>query len=118
MKNAKTILCAAFSVLLVSGCQAPRGLQHEVSAPQVVVDKQQSESLQNFAKTLADQPMGSVQVVNKTPYGPAQISKDREYVNGLGERCYRFTVTTENGHRYVAVCLGNGKQWRYVELVH
>ncbi|MBO9116812.1 MAG: hypothetical protein J7E09_20685 [Escherichia coli] len=118
MKNAKTILLLALSVLLVSGCQAPRGLQHEVSAPQVVVDKQQSESLQNLAKTLADQPMGSVQVVNNTPYGPAQISKDREYVNGLGERCYRFTVTTENVHRYVAVCLSNEKQWRYVELLH
>lgn len=118
MKNAKIILLAALSVLLVSGCQAPRGLQHEVSAPQVVVDKQQSESLQNLAKTLADQPMGSVQVLNKTPYGLAQISKDREYVNGLGERCYRFTVTIETGLRYAAVCLGNDKQWRYVELVH
>lgn len=118
MKRVQKILCVAISVLLVSACQAPRGLQHEVSVPQTVVDKQQSEAIQKLVQRLVDQPMGSVQVLNNSPYGSAQISKDREYVNGLGERCCRFTITTEDGQQYAAVCRGNDKLWRYVELVH
>ena len=118
MKNAKTILLPALSVLLVSGCQAPRGLQHEVSAPQVVVDKQQSKEVKEFALILAQFPMGTVQIVEKTPYGPTQVSKDRDYVNGLGEQCYRLTISGESDRHYVAVCRGKDQQWRYVELVH
>ncbi len=118
MKEIKKIVLVALAVFSVTGCQAPRGLQHEVAAPQVVVDKQQSEAIRQLAQTLADQPMGSVQVVNETPFGAAQISKDREYVNGLGEPCYRFTVTTEIDQKPVAVCRGKDLQWRYVELVH
>lgn len=118
MKSKLIIAMTAFTAVMLAGCQAPRGLQHEVSAPQIVVDKQQPEELRQFAQTLADQPMGSVQVVNETPFGATQISKDREYVNGLGEPCYRLTVTTESDRKHVAVCRGKDQQWRYVELVH
>ena len=118
MKKTGMFLLASISVLILPGCQAPRGLQHEVAAPQVVVDKQKSEELQQFAKTLVEQPMGSVEVSNSTHFGSAQMSKDREYVNGLGEMCYRFTVTTENDRQHIAVCRGKDQQWRYVELVH
>ena len=58
MKRVQKFLCAAISVLLVSACQAPRGLQHEVSAPQIVVDKQQSKEVKEFALILAQLPMG------------------------------------------------------------
>ena len=77
MKNAKTILLPALSVLLVSGCQAPRGLQHEVSAPQVVVDKQQSKEVKEFALILAQFPMGTVQIVEKTLWTNASIQGSR-----------------------------------------
>ena len=118
MKTKSILLLPAATAVMLGGCQAPRGLQHEVAAPQVVVDKQQAPEFQSFAQTLVDQPTGSVEVNNVTPFGPAQISKDREYVNGLGETCYRFTVTTENDRKHVAVCRGKDQQWRYVELVH
>ena len=118
MKRVQKFLCAAISVLLVSACQAPRGLQHEVSAPQIVVDKQQSKEVKEFALILAQLPMGTVQIVEKTPYGPTQVCKDRDYVNGLGEQCYRFTISGESDRHYVAVCRGKDQQWRYVELVH
>lgn len=118
MKNAKIILLAALSVLLVSGCQAPRGLQHEVSEPQLVVDGQQSEVVQLFAQTLARMSIGSVEIFEETPFGVAQISKVREYVNGLGESCYLFTITTEVDRRNAAVCRTYDKQLRYVEFVH
>ena len=98
----------AFTAVMLAGCQAPRGLQHEVSAPQVVVDKQQSEELQQFAQTLVKQLSGNAVVQEVTPFGPAQISKDREYVNGLGE----------SDRHYAAVCRDKDQQWRYVELVH
>lgn len=45
MKSKIIITMTAFTAVMLAGCQAPRGLQHEVSAPQVVVDKQQSEEL-------------------------------------------------------------------------
>lgn len=118
MKSKMIIAMTAFTAVLLAGCQAPRGLQHEVSAPQVIVDEQQSEELQQFAQTLVKQLSGNAVVQEVTPFGPAQISKDREYVNGLGEQCYRFSITTESDRHYAAVCRGKDQQWRYVELVH
>lgn len=106
------------TVVMLAGCQAPRGLQHEVSAPSLVVDKQQNIQVQNFAKTLADMPMSSVVVVNDSPVGAVQVSKDREYTNALGEQCYRYTLTTDAIRKQVAVCRVSGEHWRYVELVH
>ena len=118
MKSRNLFVLIVIASVILTGCQAPRGLQHEVATPQIVVDKQQPEELQQFAKTLVEQPMGRVVVSNSMPFGSAQISKDREYVNGLGETCYRFTVTTENDRQHIAVCRGKDQQWRYVELVH
>lgn len=118
MKSRNLFVLIVIASVILTGCQAQRGLQHEVATPQIVVDKQQPEELQQFAKTLVEQPMGSVVVSNSMPFGSAQISKDREYVNGLGETCYRFTVTTENDRQHIAVCRGKDQQWRYVELVH
>ena len=118
MKSKMIIAMTAFTAVMLTGCQVPRGLQHEVSAPQVVVDKQQSEELQQFAQTLVKQLSGNAVIQEATPFGLAQISKEREYVNGLGEQCHRFSITTESNRHYVAVCRGKDQDWRYVELVH
>ena len=109
---------SVLTVVMLAGCQAPRGLQHEVSAPSPVVDKQQNVQVQNFAKTLAEMPMSSVAVVNDSPVGAVQVSKDREYTNALGEQCYRYTLTSDATRKQVAVCRVSGEHWRYVELVH
>lgn len=118
MKTKILIGTSLLSMLMLAGCQAPRGLQHEVSAPSPVVDKKQNVQVQNFAKTLADMPMSSVAVVNDSPVGAVQVSKDREYTNALGEQCYRYTLTTDATRKQVAVCRVSGEHWRYVELVH
>lgn len=118
MKSKMIIAMTAYTAVMLTGCQAPRGLQHEVSAPQVVVDKQQSEELQQFAQTLVKQLSGNAVIQEATPFGLAQISKEREYVNGLGEQCHRFSITTESDRHYVAVCRGKDQDWRYVELVY
>lgn len=102
----------------LAGCQAPRGLQHEVSAPEIVVDAPQSAETQKFAQSLADMPMGSTVLFGATPQGPVQVTKVREYMNALGEKCYRYTLKNEQTQKHAAVCRVNGKQWRYVELVH
>lgn len=118
MKTKILIGTSLLSMLMLAGCQAPRGLQHEVSAPTPVVDEQQNVDVQNFAKTLAEMPMSSVAVVNNSPLGAVQVSKDREYTNALGERCYRYTLTSDATRKQVAVCRVSGEHWRYVQLVH
>lgn len=110
-------ICTLITVSLM-GCQAPRGLQHEVSAPEIVVDAPQSAQIQQFAQTLADLPMGSTVLLGATPQGLVQVIKVREYMNALGEKCYRYTLKNEQTQKHAAVCRVNGEQWRYVELVH
>lgn len=115
----KYLLMGASALLLtLAGCQAPRGLQHEVSAPEIVVDAPQSAEIQKFAQSLADIPMGGTVLFGVSPQGPVQVSKDREYMNALGEKCYRYTLKNEQTQKHAAVCRVNDEYWRYVELVH
>lgn len=118
MMNKILIGTAFLSVVMLVGCQAPRGLQHEVSAPMPIIDKQQDVEVQVFAKTLATMPISTMKVINDSPLGVVQVTKDREYTNALGEQCFRFTLTTDVTRKQVAVCRLSGDHWRYVELVH
>lgn len=115
MKNAKIILLAALSVLLVSGCQAPRGLQHVPSQPAVVVDPSQSENEQSFAASAAKLEVGgSAAVIQTTPIGLAQAIAVATYKNALGEDCKRIELRNKDASSVCGVCLGKDGIWRVV----
>ena len=108
-------LALATAVVVLAGCSAARGLQHEVTPPEVVRDAPQVSAAQNFAEAAGGLEVGTTTVMNETPLGIAQVQVERAFKNALGEACRRVIVKNNETQRRGAVCQGADGVWRYVD---
>lgn len=102
--------------LLLTGCSAPRGLAHNPSVPQPVVDAGQDEVQKTFAQDASTLAVGSTALFDKTPVGTSQVTAVSQYMNGLGERCTKLELKTQTATHRAGVCFGADGVWRYVPL--
>ena len=110
-------VCVALAALTagLTGCSAPRGLQHEVMPPEVVKDSPQATSVEHFAQAVGTFEVGTTTVMNNTQLGLAQVHVERVFKNALGEACRRVIVKNNETQRRGAVCQGADGVWRYVD---
>ena len=108
-------LALATAVVVLAGCSAPRGLQHEVTPPEVVRDAPQASAAKHFAEAAGNLEVGTITVMNETPLGAAQVQVERAFKNALGEACRRVIVKNNETQRRGAVCQGADGVWRYVD---
>lgn len=108
-------LALATAVVVLAGCSAPRGLQHEVTPPEIVRDAPQASGARNFAEAAGGLEIGTTTVMNDTPLGVAQVQVERAFKNALGETCRRVIVKNNQTQRRGAVCQGADGVWRYVD---
>lgn len=108
-------LALATSVVVLAGCSAPRGLQHDVMPPETIRDMPQASAARHFAEAAGGLEIGTTTVMNDTPLGVAQVQVERAFKNALGEACRRVIVKNNETQRLGAVCQGADGVWRYVD---
>ena len=108
-------LALATTVVVLAGCSAPRGLQHDVTPPEKIQDAPQASAARHFAEAAGGLKIGTTTVMNDTPLGVAQVQVERAFKNALGEACRRVIVKNNETQRRGAVCQGSDGVWRYVD---
>lgn len=103
------------TVVVLAGCSAPRGLQHDVMPPETIRDVPQASATRHFAEAAGGLESGMTTVMNETPLGVAQVQVERAFKNALGEACRRVIVKNNETQRRGAVCQGADGVWRYVD---
>lgn len=109
------------AVLAVTGCSAPRGLQHKATRPVTEnLDAPQDDVTAAFAATAGKLKPGQTVSVNLPEGGMGAVSvakTDNAYKNALGEAC-RWVDVKRQGKTptRVAVCLTGAGVWRFVEI--
>lgn len=107
------------AVLAVTGCSAPRGLQHKATRPVTEnLDAPQDAVTAAFAATVGNLKPGQTVSVNLPEGGVGAVSAVRigaAYKNALGESCRRVDVKRQGKtSTRAAVCLTKDGVWRYV----
>lgn len=107
------------AVLAVTGCSAPRGLQHKATRPVTEnLDAPQDDVTAAFAATAGNLKVGQTVSVNLPEGGVGAVSvakTDNAYKNALGETCRRVDVKRQGKTpTRAAVCLSKEGVWRYV----
>ena len=114
MRISLTVVALISATCLISGCSAPRGLNHQVSRPDVkALDSQQSPQMQEFAQRMSQ---ASQNTKMKDPYLPEyELMLEHPYRNALGENCHRLWLISSDGQQKpAAVCQTAQGIWRFV----
>ena len=111
-------LFAAAAVLAMTGCSAPRGLNHQATRPVADgLDAPQAAAVADFARTMGEAPAGA-RVSTTLPVGgkgEASIpALNATYKNALGENCRRVEMRSGAQRSRGAVCQTAQGVWRYV----
>ena len=115
MKTKMLVTAAVVMTVVLAGCSStPRGLQHEVSKPDLTrLDTPQSEATAAFALRMSE-AVRNIELAD--PFMPdVRITVDYEYRNALGEDCRRLWLLTAEGTKKSAgVCKTSTGLWRFV----
>lgn len=119
--KAKFLMVALTAAVLLAGCSAPRGLNHQATRPVAEnLDEPQSDVVRAFAASAGQLKPGQTVSLNLPEGGEGTVSlarTDTTYKNALGETCRHVEMKRKRGESTrAAVCRTMQGDWRYVPM--
>lgn len=114
----KLVLLSCLTIVTsITGCSAPRGLEHKASLPTPYQEPAADEQTKQFALSVGEAMTDTQITLPWSPIGEnVNIFSGTFYTNGLGERCKKAYYQVNNANIQFAVCQNaETKTWHYVK---